>query len=105
MSPSTKQVPDGGKRRPPAAGNGRPKGSVNKTTALLKDAILRAADDAGGKEGLVGYLTTQAKENPGPFLSLLGKVLPMQVTGEDGAPVRIEVVKRVIVDPTGNPDS
>src|ERR671917_787611 len=58
---------------------GRPKGSPNKTTALLKDALLRAADEAGGKEGLVGYLRRQAEENPGPFLTLLGKVLPLQV--------------------------
>lgn len=86
------------------AGPGRPKGLPNKTTALLKDAILRAAEAAGGGEGLVGYLTTQAKDNPAPFLSLLGKVLPMQVTGEDGGAVRIEAVRRVIVDPTGNPD-
>lgn len=86
-------------------GPGRPKGMPNKTTSLLKDAILRAAEAAGGSEGLVGYLTSQATENPGPFLSMLGKVLPMQVTGEDGGAVRIEVVKRVIVDPTGNPDS
>lgn len=84
---------------------GKPKGAVSKTTALLKDAILKAAEEAGGKEGLVGYLTKQAEANPGPFMSLLGKVLPMQVTGEDGKAVRIEMVRRVIVDPTGNPDS
>ena len=73
------------------AGPGRPKGMQNKTTALLKDAILLAAADAGGVEGLRGYLKVQAKENPGPFMSLLGKVLPMQVTGEGGGPVKHEV--------------
>lgn len=77
------------KRKPPNAGKGRPKGSPNKTTALLKDAILRAAEQAGSKigdEGMVSYLAQQAEENPGPFMSLLGKVLPMQVegTGKDG---------------------
>lgn len=72
---------------------GRKKGTPNKTTALLKDAILQAATLAGGPEGLVGYLTTQAIENPGPFMSLLGKVLPMQVTGEDGG--AIDVVVRI----------
>ena len=76
-------------------GPGRPKGSPNKTTALLKDAILRAADLAGGPEdeegnsGLVKYLQVQATENPGPFMALLGKVLPMQVTGESGGPVSV----------------
>ena len=74
-------------------GPGRPKGAVNKTTALLRDAVLKAAENAGGKQGVVGYLTTQAKENPGPFMSLLGKVLPMQVTGEDGGNIIIEVVR------------
>lgn len=68
---------------------GRPKGVPNKTTALLKDAILKAAAEAGGETGLVGYLTAQATLNPGPFMSLLGKVLPLQVTGEDGGPLQV----------------
>lgn len=70
---------------------GRKKGSVNKTTALLKDAILKAAENAGGKDGLVGYLTLQASENPTAFMSLLGKVLPMQITGEGEGPVKLAI--------------
>jgi hypothetical protein len=66
---------------------GRQKGTPNKTTAALKDAILEAADRAGGEQGLVGYLAVQAQTNPGPFMSLLGKVLPMQFTGEDGGSI------------------
>ena len=62
---------------------GRKKGSVNKTTALLKDAILTAAQNAGGKGGTVAYLEKQAKENPTAFMGLLGKVLPMQIAGTD----------------------
>ena len=64
------------------AGQGRPKtggrqkGTLNKTSALLKDAILEAADTAGGKEGLVGYLALQARENPVAFMGLLGKLVP-----------------------------
>lgn len=60
-------------------GPGRPKGQPNKTTKLLKEAILEAADKAGGKAGIVGYLLKQAHENPQSFLPLLGKVLPVQV--------------------------
>lgn len=78
------------------AGKGRPKGSRNKTTALLKDAILQAATQAGGKDGLIGYLQLQAEANPGPFLSLLGKVLPMQVAGDPDAPL-VHVIERRLV--------
>lgn len=72
---------------------GSRKGKPNKTTALLKDAILEAAAKAGGKDGLVGYLTTQATANPQSFLPLLGKVLPMQVTGEDDGPLTVVIRK------------
>lgn len=79
--------------KPPRAGEGRPKGSVNKTTALLKDAILKAAEatgeDQAGKDGLIGYCVFLAKEEPKAFAQLLGKVMPMQITGEDGGAVQV----------------
>ena len=86
---SSKQVKPGDRPKPPNAGKGRKKGTPNKTTALLKDAILKAAEQAGNKvgdEGLVSYLVQQAEENPNAFMPLLGKVLPMQVNGagDDG---------------------
>lgn len=68
---------------------GRKKGTPNKTTALLKDAILKAADNAGGPQGLIGYLQTQAAANPGPFMALLGKVLPMQIGGDPDNPIPV----------------
>lgn len=61
---------------------GRKKGTPNKQTAALKDAILEAAAKAGGKQGLVGYLEAQAGENPASFMALLGKVLPLQIAGQ-----------------------
>lgn len=77
-------------------GPGRPKGVPNKSTQLLKDAILQAAQDAGGAGGMVGYLTLQAQENPGPFMSLLGKVLPMQVDVAGGVHIHLDgQVKRL----------
>ena len=60
---------------------GRQKGTPNKTTALLKDAILLAATNASGGN-LVAYLERPATKNPAPFLTLLGKVLPLQLIGD-----------------------
>ena len=91
MSDLVKQTPKIGEG---LAGPGRPKGLPNRTTALLKDAILKAATEAGDGD-MAAYLKDQAVKNPGPFMALLGKVLPMQVTGADGGPVQITRVELV----------
>lgn len=78
-------------------GPGRKKGIPNKTTALLKDAILKAAEQAG-KGDMVAYLKAQALANPQSFLPLLGKVLPMQVAGDPDNPLQvISRIERVLV--------
>lgn len=61
---------------------GRQKGTPNKVTAQLKDAILLAAENAGGEQGMVGYLTDIAEKQPAVFLPLLIKILPMQIEEE-----------------------
>lgn len=58
---------------------GRPRGAKNKTTVALKEMVLQALERAGG----IRYLKKQAKENPSAFLTLVGKVLPLQI-GPDG---------------------
>ena len=68
---------------------GRKKGTPNKETKQLREMILEALDKAGG----VQYLEKQADANPKAFLTLLAKVLPMQVTGEGGGPLTIKVVR------------
>ena len=65
-------------KKPPAAGRGRPKGSPNKVQAAVKDMVIKALDKAGGIE----YLVTQSRDNPTAFLTLVGKVLPLQVAGD-----------------------
>ena len=78
------------------SGPGRPKGLQNKVTRELKDMILAALDESGG----VDYLKEQAKANPTAFLSLVGKVLPMTVSGDANNPiVTIHEVRRTIVKP------
>ncbi len=92
---TSKQVKTAAK--PPAAGKGRVKGTPNKTTALLKDAIIKAAEAAGadkaGKDGLVGYCTFLATEEPKAFAQLLGKVLPLQIAGDGSAPLSVQIVR------------
>jgi hypothetical protein len=74
---------------------GRVKGTPNKITKALKDMILQALEEKGGVE----YLARQADENPTAFLTLVGKVLPLQLTGENGSPIQVERVERVFLRP------
>lgn len=92
--PPTKVVAKAAK--PPNAGKGRVKGVPNKATAALKDAILNAFNKVGGES----YLAKVAQEDPKTFCTLLGKVLPLQVTGEGGGPVG--VVFRTVYEQSGN---
>ncbi len=76
------------------AGKGRPKGSQNKTTLAVKEAVLAALDQAGG----IDYLVKQADENPNAFLTLVGKVLPLQVNASHDGTVVAQVVFRGLND-------
>lgn len=67
---------------------GRVKGTPNKLTGALKDIILQALSNAGG----VTYLEQQAKDNPNAFLSLVGRVLPLQVKDGGAEPMMPKAV-------------
>jgi len=97
-------------------GSGRKKGTPNKTTKLMKESIILAAERAGEamvtkiygdskdevdqrfveqtkKDGMTGYLQMMAEKQPVAFMGLMGKVLPLQVNADiDG---EIEHVVRV----------
>src|SRR5690349_1135501 len=66
--------------RPPG---GSRKGIPNKISSDVRAMILAALDRAGGED----YLLEQATANPRAFLSLVGRVLPTQVTGKDDTPL------------------
>lgn len=76
---------------------GRQKGTPNKNTTAVKDMILRALDGAGGAD----YLQKQADANPAAFMTLVGKVLPLQVQGDPDNPLvhKIEEIRRSVVKP------
>lgn len=90
MSPAKQQgekqskISHGGKggARP---GAGRPKGSIDKGNALIREMVAQALHNMGG----VAYLERQAEEQPKAFLSLIGRVIPVQIEGGGGGPVQI----------------
>ena len=67
---------------------GRKKGTPNKVTGQLKEMILQALDGAGGVE----YLKARAVDTPNAFLSLVGRVLPLQVSNDPDNPIPTSVV-------------
>lgn len=72
-------------------GGGRKKGSPNKLTMALKDMISGALDRAGG----IDYLVRQSSENPVAFMSLVGRIVPLQANVESS--ITIEEVRHRIV--------
>lgn len=84
------------------AGKGRPKGSPNKTTAIMKDAIaavyadLQASvEDAGNANA---HFLAWAKENATDFYKLASKLIPVQLSGDPDHPL-IHEIRRTIVRP------
>ena len=61
--------------KPPNAGKGRKKGVPNKVTKAVKEMVIAALNEAGG----TAYLVEQSAKNPTAFLTLVGKVLPLDV--------------------------
>jgi hypothetical protein len=80
-------------------GPGRPPGP-SRHTLILKDALLLAAQTAGGggPDGLHNYLAKQAKANPSAFMAMLSKVLPLQPSGGNDGKIVVEIVKRFPVE-------
>jgi len=70
----------GGKR----PGAGRPKGSLDKGNALIRELIVSALDELGG----TAYLVDKAQSHPAAFLALIGRTMPLQVTGDGGGAVQ-----------------
>lgn len=83
-------------RRPQPKGGSR-KGIPNKVNADVKAMVLEALHHAGGAE----YLCMQAYDNPKAFMALVGRVLPMQVTGEGGGALVIRVEEITTPDERG----
>ena len=69
-------------------GRGRPKGSPNRTTASAKEAIAQAAEGLGGAERLIAWAQEDPVNERAFWATIYPKLLPLQVSGEDGAPIQ-----------------
>jgi len=75
------------------AGKGRPKGAPNKTTTLAKQAIAEAFDKLGGTDALVTWAMLNDDNRKVFYSQIWTKILPLQVTGEDGGPLQVVINK------------
>jgi hypothetical protein len=93
-----KQVSATGKRKPPAAGKGRVKGSLNKTTKTAKEAIALAAEGLGGTNRLIAWAQEDPLNERAFWSSIYPKLLPLQVSGpgENGEHLFQQIERRIV---------
>ena len=68
------------------SGQGRPKGVPNRENRDIREMIVGALCAVGGTD----YLARQAEQNPVAFMGLIGRVLPLQVSGEGGGALVVD---------------
>lgn len=71
---------------------GRPKGIPNKINIDIKNMIMEALEDAGGKD----YLIRQADENPAAFMGLVAKIIPKDINANVSGELRISALASAI---------
>jgi hypothetical protein len=64
------------------AGKGRPKGAVNKTTKLAKQAIAEAFEQLGGKDALVAWAKKDDDNLKVFYATIWPKIIPLQVEAD-----------------------
>jgi hypothetical protein len=70
------------------------KGKSDEAQGALMEMILKSLQQAGGEE----YLVEQAKGNPSAFLTLIGKVLPLQASAgtDDAIEARVAGAREIL---------
>jgi hypothetical protein len=71
---------------------GKPVGTKSRQTVAVKQCILNAFEHIGGVKNLVKW----AQENETEFYTKMWvKVMPQEITGEDGEDIKITITKMV----------
>ena len=81
---------------------GRKKGTPNKVTTTVKEALMESFQGLGGKT----YLDTLSKTEPRAYATLLGKLIPTEVKAEleHSGGLEVNVVTGIPRAPKGDPD-
>ena len=77
--------------------SGSRRGTPNKVTQAVKDAVQTAFDEVGGAD----YLVQVAREDHKTFCALLGRVIPTQVNAELSGKVELNfntIIERLTKD-------
>lgn len=76
-------------------GKGRKPGQPNKITKTIKEAVLEAVQPGACHEkGLAGWLIERAQGNTEEkkiFAAVVSRVIPIEITGANGGPVKIDL--------------
>lgn len=62
----------------------------DKTTSTAKEAIALAAEGLGGTQRLIDWAKEDAKNEAAFWTTIYPKLLPLQVTGAGGGPIKSE---------------
>ena len=92
----TKVVPASGNKKPPAAGKGRPKGSLNKTTQEAKTVIALVAAGLGGADRMLTWAQANPKNEATFWAAIYPKLLPLTVANADGETFKTERTVRFV---------
>lgn len=68
---------------------GREKGTPNKVTKSVREAFQMVFTKLQEDEKQDYSLVKWAQDNPKDFYNLASKLIPLQITGEDGEPITI----------------
>lgn len=71
---------------------GRVAGTPNKLSSSVKDNVLSVFNDIGGTD----HMKRWAQENPNQFYNIYAKLLPLQLTGEDGGAIETSLTIKLV---------
>ena len=84
---------------------GRKEGTPNKLTAIARDAIAQAAEALGGAKRLAEWAKEEPENESAFWTRIYPRLLPVQITGADDGPVKIERIERIIIDSSSDRNS